>query len=394
VYHIERLDPGLAALVSADAPITKVGAMPVALTRFFGVAGDIGLRGLAHIRAAIKAEMAADQPDIVMITGSPYYPMLLTGWIERCWRVPVVLDFQDPWVTPVGATAKAGSKSWLAHQLAVRFEPKAVKHAAFITSVSDQQNEELADRCPLLDRSRMTGIPIGGDPEDFMALGLDTISEHTVDQEKRTIVYTGTVWPGVLPILDKFLSGLELASKSLVDHQGFTQCLFMGTTANPNGNSEYRVRPRVAQLSVSSIVKEIPERRPYLDAVQVMRSASVNLILGSTEPHYTASKIYPILMANKPHLSILHRKSSSHDILSKAGGGIALAFETPDELEALPSRIEEALMTLATNPESVGHVNPAAYANYTAHAVAGRFAAIFDQLNEERRSGKLRVGVA
>jgi glycosyltransferase involved in cell wall biosynthesis len=394
VHHIERLDQDLAALVPADAPIIKVGALPVAFTRPFGVAGDIGLRGLLQIRATIKAEMTADRPDVVMITGSPYYPMLLAGWIERRWGVPVVLDFQDPWVTPVGATAKLGSKAWLAHQLAITLEPKVVQNAAFITSVSDRQNEELADRYPFLNRLRMAGIPIGGDPDDFSVLKLNTIHQKTTSRERFSIVYTGTVWSGAIPILETFLSGLSSASKSLDENCGSTECVFMGTTANPNALNEYRVIPLATKFSIDSVVKEIPERRPYIEAVEAMSNASVNLIIGSTEPHYTASKIYPILMTHRPYLSILHRKSSSHRILSKAGGGIALAFETQDELEALAPKIADALVTLATKPESVGQADAAAYADYTAYAVAGRFATIFDRLQAERRSGELRFGTA
>lgn len=193
--HIERRDPELENLVPADAAIIKVGALPVALTRPFGVAGDIGLRGLAHIRAAIATEMAADRPDVVLITGSPYFPMLLAGWIERSWGVPVVLDFQDPWVTPVGAAARMGSKAWLAHQLSVAFEPRAVRHAAFVTSVSDRQNDELADRHPFLERSRMAGIPIGGDPADFASLR--TALTQAPDQAPAGPVfsYVGTALP-------------------------------------------------------------------------------------------------------------------------------------------------------------------------------------------------------
>lgn len=393
-YHIERLDPELAALVPEDAPIIKVGALPIAVTRRFGVAGDIGLRSLAQIGAAIKTEMASDRPDVVLITGSPYFPMLLADWIKRRWGVPVVLDFQDPWVTTVGANAKMGSKAWLAHKLAVNLEPKVVKSASFITSVSEQQNGELAERYPFLDRSRMTGIPIGGDPEDFLSLGLKKNTEQAVSRKRHEIVYTGTVWAGALPILDQFLSALDIASGSLDGYDYFAECLFMGTTANPNEVNEYRVRPRAANLSIYDIVREIPERRPYLEAVRAMSAAAVNLVLGSMEPHYTASKIYPILMSNRPHLSILHRKSSSHEILSRAGGGIALAFETTDELAALTPKIAEALVTLITEPASVGQIDPAAYADYTAHSIAGRFSSIFDRLKEERLGGKLRFDTA
>lgn len=390
VYHIERLDPELAALVPADAPIIKVAALSVALTRPFGVAGDIGLRGLRHIRAAIKTEMAANRPDVVMITGSPYFPMLLAGWIKRLWGIPVVLDFQDPWVTPVGATAKVGSKAWLAHQLAVAFEPKAVRHAAFITSVSDRQNDELADRYPFLDRSRMAGIPIGGDPEDFASLRRALKSSPDQAPLVPVFSYVGTALPRSAPLFRAFLQGLKLAraARKVNEERPTMRCV--GTSNQPNDTTTFRIKPIARAEGVEEAVIEEPARIPFLEALRILATTHAVLMIGSDEPHYTASKIYPGMMSGRPFLSIFHRASSAHAILSKAGGGIALGFETPDELEALPPRIAEALVTLATAPESVGQVDPAAYADYTAHAVAGRFAAIFDRLRVDRHSGAIQ----
>ena len=114
-----------------------------------------------------------------------------------------------------------------------------------------------------------------------------------------------------------------------------------------------------------------------------MSSAQINLIIGSEEPHYTASKIYPILMADRPHLSILQSRSSSHEILSRASGGITLAFETTAELDALIPKIAEELVKLSIQPESVGRVDPPTYADYTAHSVAGCFAVMFRRVCDE-----------
>lgn len=393
-YHIEQLDPDLERLVPQEAEIIRTKAFPVALTRPLGIAGDIGMRGLLHIRAAIETEVAADPPDVIMITGAPYFPMLLAKWIKRRWGIPVVLDFQDPWVTPVGATAIMGSKAWLSHKLAVAFEPVVLRYASFVTSVSDVQNMELVERNPFVDPLRTEGIPIGGDLDDFSLLKGTSSNQRAENPRQFSIVYSGTIWPGAMAALDTFLSGLSLASKSLDEICGSTNCLFMGTTANPNAVDEFRVMPLAEKLLVNSMVTEIPERRPYVQAVEAMSNASVNLVIGSADPHYTASKIYPILMTHRPYLSILHRKSSSHQILSNAGGGIALGFETQDELAALRPRIAEALVMLATKHESVGQVNPSAYADYTATSVACRFAAIFDRLRDERYDGNFRTHTA
>jgi hypothetical protein len=135
---------------------------------------------------------------------------------------------------------------------------------------------------------------------------------------------------------------------------------------------------------VADLVREVPQRIPYLEALGVLSRSNGLLLLGSDEPHYTASKIYPALMSGRPFVSVFHRASSAHAILSAAGGGRTLAFETPQELDALTPPLTEALRILALQPESLGRADRDAYAPYTAAAVTGRFADIFNQLVAER----------
>lgn len=378
-HHIERLDPDLLNLAPRDLEIVRAGAIPVRYTRPFGVAGDIGLRGYLHLRAALARQLAQRRVEVVLITGSPYYPMLLAGWIRRRWGVPVVLDFQDPWVSCAGARAAFGSKAALSHRLAVMLEPRAVRNAAFITSVADGQNDEMADRYPWLDRARMAGIPIGGDLDDFETLR----QEIPINEDPGGSVrfsYVGTALPRSGPLLQVLFRGLArlLDEKPRLARQ--MQMRFIGTSNQPNDTTTYRVRPLAEAEGVGSMVAEQPARIPYLDALRILISTEAILMIGSDEPHYTASKIYPGLMANRPFLSIFHRMSSAHAILEQAGGGIALAFETAGELEALIPAIAAGLERLATRPASLGPIAPAAYAPFTAHAIAGRYASIFEQV--------------
>jgi hypothetical protein len=312
--------------------------------------------------------------------------------IERRWNVPVVLDFQDPWVTHVGAAAPVASKAWLAHRLALMFEPQAVRYASFITSVSDRQNEELADRHPFLDRSRMAGIPIGGDPEDFEMIRGEKPPDLATQRKQLQIAYVGTALPRSAPLFHTLLKGLAIARSinSDVSSKFLVRCV--GTSNQPNDNRTFRIKPIASAEGVSEAVCEEPARVPYLDALRILGTSHAVLMIGSDEPHYTASKIYPGMMCGRPFLSLFHRASSAHEILSSAGGGIALAFGTAAELEDLSPKIAEALITLATNPDSVGQVDPAAYADYTGYAIAGKFAAIFDLLRRERLRPDLVCG--
>lgn len=378
-HHVETLDPELARLVPPDVEIVCSRAVPVRLTRPFGIAGDIGLRGYFHLRAAIAKEITRTAPDVVLITGSPYYPMLLARWIWRRWNVPVVLDFQDPWVSHVGPDAPRWSKAGISHRLAVALEPHAVRNAAFVTSVSKQQNDEMAARYPWLDRTRMADIPIGGDPEDFEAVRRGTANGKP-ETSRIAFSYVGTALPRSSSLLRTLFRGLSHLRTLNPGIAARLHLRFVGTSNQPNDSTTYRVRPLAESEGVADLVTEEPARVPFLDALRILSTTDLVLMIGSDEPHYTASKIYPGLMSGRPFLSIFHRMSSSHEILTRAGGGVALAFETPDELDALVPAIAQGLERLASNPSAFAQVAPAAYAPFSAFAVARRFAAVFDSV--------------
>ena len=329
--------------------------------------------------------MTRMRADAVLITGSPYYPMLMAGWIRRRWNVPVVLDFQDPWVSHVGANEPRWSKAGISHRLAVALEPHAVRNADFITSVSKRQNEEMAARYPWLDRTRMADIPIGGDPADFDALRDGTAHDRS-GTHRVTFSYVGTAMPRSQPLLRALFRGLAYMRAYNPCVAERLQFRFVGTSNQPNDSLTFRVRPLAESGGVADLVTEEPARIPFLDALRILAKTDVVLMIGSDEPHYTASKIYPGLMSGRPFLSIFHRMSSSHEILARAGGGLAFAFQTFDELETLVPAIAEGLERLATNPGAFGRADPAAYAPFTAHAVAGQFAEVFDRAVQRRHS--------
>jgi hypothetical protein len=159
---------------------------------------------------------------------------------------------------------------------------------------------------------------------------------------------------------------------------------FVGTSAQPNDDALYRVRLIAEEIGVAESVREIPRRIPFLQALKVLAQSNGLLLIGSDEPHYTASKIYPALMSGRPFLSLFHRASSAHAILSASGGGQALAFSTADELAALEATLAEGLHNLALHPERFGAADPAAYAPFEARIIARSFADIFDRLAAER----------
>lgn len=380
-YHEQKLDPELEKLVPASVETVRVGAIPTKYSRTLGF-GDIALRAWFQLRHAVLRSIKETDAKAVLISGAPFYPLLFAPLIKAQFNIPVVLDFQDPWVSAVGATHRRLSKAGGSHWLATKLEPKALRGAAFVTSVSDTQNADMVARYPWLDPAKMAAIPIGGDPDDFLQLrSSDCLAPAgTIDETKINLSFVGTVTPSFGPQITATLqafSRLREQQPRLAEHMRLN---FIGTSAQPNEHSKFAVLPLAKRAGVEDHVHEVPQRVPYLDALKVLVRSNGLMLIGSDEPHYTASKIYPGLMSGTPYFSLFHKSSSSHAILSQAGGGLPLAFANAMELEALEQPLADALATLATAPDRLGKADASAYAPFEARSIAKRYANIFDSI--------------
>ncbi len=379
-HHEERLDPDLARLLPGGIETIKVAALPSRLMRPVGI-GDLGLRGYAALRSAVYRSVRSNPGAVVLITGAPFYPMLMAQGLSRA-GIPVVLDFQDPWVSAWGGRQPRWSKAGLSHRLAVGLEPRALGGASFVTSVSETQNAEMAARYPWLDARRMAAIPIGGDPEDFERLRSMNValSDDALDPAKVNLSFVGTFMPRSGPLVRLVLVALARLRREAPDVGNRVRLNFVGTSNQPGDRTTHRVLPIAQEAGVAEAVREIPERRPYLEALAVLARSDGILLIGSDEAHYTASKIYPAMMCGRPFLSLFHVASSSHAILKAAGGGMAHAFADGRPEADLVRDLAASLARLATDPGTLGRVDPAAYAASEARAVARRYAGIFEQV--------------
>jgi len=155
---------------------------------------------------------------------------------------------------------------------------------------------------------------------------------------------------------------------------------FVGTSYAAGGAAK-RVEPIAEEFGVSDLIRESTARVPYLDSLQLLLDAAGLLIIGTDEPHYTASKIYPYALAAKPILAILHEQSSAVSSLAALTPARILTFGTRRSAESqalLAADHLEALVTLDTKP--IAHVAE----EHTARGMTARLAAIFDQVVDGR----------
>lgn len=380
-FYPEESDPALAGLLRDNLKRVRVTAMPTRLARKVGL-GDVGIRSYPWMGDAVIRAAREHGARAVMITGSPFYPMLLARRIKHQTGLPILLDFQDPWVTAVGSSRPAFSKGRVAHQLSALLEPMAVRHADFITSVSDTQNTELAARYPSIDPERMAALPIGGDPADFDALRRSppVAATHPLDPAKINFSYVGTFMPRSTQMMEAVLAGLAHLKAHKPDLASRIALNFVGTSNQPNAGAAPQVAPIAEKLGVTDLVHETPRRVRYLEALSLLANSDGLMMIGSDEPHYTASKIYPNLMAGRPYLSLFHAASSAHKILTDGAGGRTFSFENLADLPALAPAIADAFEAIATQPEVFPSVAPESYQAFTANSIAASYAAIFDRM--------------
>jgi glycosyltransferase involved in cell wall biosynthesis len=319
-----RLDPGLEALVPASLRVVRAGAWRASLTRRAGL-GDLGLRAFTGLRRTCRALLSRERFDALFITVYPVYPALLGAGLKAEFRVPFVLDYQDPWVGAWGQSVGGGLggapdwKSRASRRLGTWLEPKAVNAADAIVAVSQGTIDGIVERIPAAGRLPHGVIPLGFEPDDFASLlpALPIASHFNPADGLVHLCYVGTLLPTGVDTLRLLLGALARARRDDASAARL-RCHFLGTS-NQSNSDTYRVLPIAREYGVADVVTEVPGRLDYLDALSALTQASGILLLGSSERHYTASKLYPALMAKRPILALFHEASSVVSILRSAG---------------------------------------------------------------------------
>jgi hypothetical protein len=384
-----RLDPELAHLVPEDLRVVRCRAWPARWTRRIGV-GDLGIRALKGLYNTCTGLLAREAFDVVFITIFPTYPALLGPILRRRFDVPFVLDYVDPWVGAWGETVGGGPdgrpdlKSRITRALAGRLEPHVVRAASALTAVSAQTYEQVRARHPELGRIPCTAIPYGGEPADFERVRHRARPNPYFDPKDESVhlCYVGTLLPLGFETLRAVLGALARLRQRRPELYRRLRMHFFGTSNQTAPDARLRVLPVASELGVSDCVTEIAPRIDYLDALMVQIQATAILMMGSSERHYTASKLYPGLLARRPILAVYHEASSVVDILRGAARAPSARLITYGDRDRADSRVEaiyHELTALVEHPVyDPADVAPTALEAFSASALAGKLAAVFD----------------
>lgn len=347
-FSEEPADAEIDRLIPASLPVVRTPAFSPRWTRRFGV-GDLGMRAYFPMRRVLRRLCATRRPDLLFIPGPPWHTFLLGADMREEFGVPYVLDYIDPWVNALGDDGRWWTKAYWFRRMAIALEPRAVRHASHIVAVSDGTNDGVRERYPgmALPPSMFTGIPYGFEASDFDSLRANPRPNPYWRRDDGLLhfVYVGAMLPKGFGTLRAILQAVRSLRDTAPELYARLRLHFFGTTYDPRP-TEGLVVPVAREMGVAHLVDEHPARIPYLDALNVLCSADGILGMGSTERHYTASKIFPCILARRPLLAVYHEASSVCDIVRAANAGELVTYSDEAPAETRSGAIAEALQRL------------------------------------------------
>ena len=387
-YYEEQLDPALLKLVSPDLRVIRTRAIPVEPVRLLG---DIGIRAFYWQFKVLDELIRRNEIDFIHITIPSNYTALLGEVLYRRHRFPFGIDYQDPWVQIWPGTEKPFSKAWMSCKLARWLEPWAVKNVTLITGVAPRYYEAILERNPHLRNQCVTAaMPIGDSDADFESLKSDPFLFEKEDGLFH-LIYAGAMLPKGYPVLVHLLEALAMIRDQDPQLMQKLRVHFVGTGKSPDDASGHNILPYVQSLGLESWVDETPQRISYVDVLSHLREASAILVVGSTESHYSPSKIYQAVRARRPIFALLHEQSTAVDVVRNSEAGCVVTL-TETRLPA-PEELASALANFIRNPKySANEVKWNEFEAYSARNSAHLLARALNnalELFERRRASRI-----
>jgi hypothetical protein len=112
-----------------------------------------------------------------------------------------------------------------------------------------------------------------------------------------------------------------------------------------------------------------------------LQAADAVLVIGSDDADYSASKVYPCVLSQRPILAVMHRQSAAAEVIRRCRAGEVVAFEASDAVGDLAASVRTAIERLMRRPRRAEpETDWTAFAPYTAREMTRRQCEVFDRV--------------
>ena len=389
-YYDWQVDHENEQLLPAHLNVVRTNAWQKSWTRRLGI-GDVGMRSMWHHWPAVKRICKDHKVDLVFIPVPPSVPMVLGRLAHRKFGIPYVVDYIDPWVTEYywKVPRQQRPPKWpLAYAMSRVLEPFALKKVSHITGVSKGTTDSVVNRYPGLSASDATEIPYGAEPDDFNFLRQHPRAQSVFDKGDGLfhLSYVGACIPGMHPTVRALFKAVRTGLDTQADIFARLRIHFIGTSYATNGSARAQLPLIAREFGIEDKVDEHTGRVPYLESLQIMLDSDGLFLIGSDEPHYTASKVFTYLLASRPLLSIFHEESSVIGFLTDNAAARTISYgptrPPATQVEAITRALSEMLLAEGC-PNHREQLD-----TFSARAMTARLAEALDKAMAKARNGR------
>lgn len=378
------IDEHLLETIPASADVRRLPALDYHWTRRFGL-GSVALRSLWAYRRAGDALLARGDIDLVYFSTTAFQVIPLGRYWKARFGVPYVIDMQDPWRSDHYLYAPPDErppKFWLSYWLDSLLEPIAMHDVDGVVSVSQGYCDTLQGRYPNIRPELCRVIPFGGAEADFEVLDRLDLNNpfFRPDDAYTNVVYVGRGGHDMARAGAALFDALAAGRRERPDLFDHVRMHFIGTDYAAEGQGAKTLQPLAEARGVGASVVEYPARVPYFTALHLLREADMLVLPGSIDPAYTASKLYPYILARRPLLAVFNEQSSVVDVLRETGAGETVTFGKAGSDADLAARVQAAWTDLLVARPDAPETDWAAFEPYTARTMTYRQTAFFDEV--------------
>lgn len=325
-YYEEKPDFELNKLIPEGQHIEKVNAFQISKPRLIG---DLGLRAFFQLKKKAIEIIQTNKIDFVYILIPSFYLSLLGPLLHRSCGVKYGIDYIDPWVHLFPGSEKIFSRHWFSTKLSKLLEPFAIRGVSLITSVSSSYIEPIYERNRNLSKqAKSLSVPYGWDSDERLVIQKYKQQNNSIkNQGKLRLVYSGAFLPKSEEVLYQILFCIKENIHLFQD----VEIHFIGTDVSKTYPRRLSITEMATSFDLSGVVIfEHPERISYFELLGHIDSFDGIFILGSTESHYTPSKIFNAFVLQKPIFAVLHSDSSAKEIIEDTQYGVVCSYSSTD----------------------------------------------------------------
>ena len=359
--------------------IHQVNAFSKKVTSKFGL-GSLALRSMYFYKKYVDKLLEESHFDLIYFSTTEFPLCVLGAHWKKKFNIPFVIDMQDPWHSEYYQDKPKNErppKYWFSYNLHKFLEPIAMKQVSGLISVSKHYIEDLQNRYSETKYIPTAVITFSASDLDreIAEKNAESLETPLIDNAHINLVYVGRGgfdMQHAVKLLFKTFKGKLDANPQYFKNIRF---YFLGTSYAPKGQGIQTIAPIAKAFGIEDYVLEQTERISYFHALAYLKKANGLVVLGSYDASYTASKIYPYILAAKPLLAIFNTRSSAAKIIATCNAGMVADVNNIEEAEKV---INGYLSQMALGGTTENTTDWKAFSSYTAKELTKKQCELFN----------------